>query len=225
MQIIIKYRISLKEALLIPSENYLSPADRALLLDISYIGNQNVRTACRTCSKRCTLTLESGKTVEVIETIERNAVALHSIKYSERKLSHDEQVEVARLHREEKISGLELAAKFKVSLSSIKVCRWVRALELSEGYYQKESSPVATDLIMRYTADSQALQRIAIKHWIIREFDLKDRSCQNLVRLIDQIRTKRVSVREACEWLEVSRTSYYRWRSAPEVNNEDQLVT
>lgn len=96
---------------------------------------------------------------------------------------------------------------------------------LSAVYHHEESSVEETDLIMRYSADSQVLHRMVIKHWVIREFSLEDRSRRNWVRLIEEIRSKGVPVREACEWPEVSRSSYFRRRSIQEIDDEDSLVS
>ena len=119
-------------------------------------------------------------------------------------------------------SGTQAAEYF--GLNGRTVRRWIRSAKLKKDYYQWDTSTKDADLPMRYSLATQLLQKAEIKNWIIREFNLKDRSRSNLVRLIEQIRRKGVPVKEACEWLQVCRSSYYRWRDNSDAEPNDPLV-
>lgn len=77
---------------------------------------------------------------------------------------------------------------------------------------------------MRFSLKTELSHKAAIKNWVVREFDLKNRSRSNLVRLVDEINAQGVPVKEACQWLQICRSSYYRWKQGLAESSEDPAV-
>ena len=65
---------------------------------------------------------------------------------------------------------------------------------------------------MRYSASAVLAYTMAIKEWILKNFNLKDHSDENLVSIIGSLTKKGVPIKEACSWLGINRSTFYRKR-------------
>ena len=119
-------------------------------------------------------------------------------------------------------SGIQLAKFF--GLHPRQVQRWIRQERVRKDCYDESISSEDMDKVMRLSLSSQLSQKTAIKNWVVREFDLKDRSRSNLVRLVKEINEQGVPINEACQWLHICRSSYYRWKKKNPDGTEDLIV-
>ena len=65
---------------------------------------------------------------------------------------------------------------------------------------------------MRYSASAVLAYTMAIKEWILKNFNLKDHSDENIVSIIGSLTQKGVPIKEACSWLGINRSTFYRKR-------------
>ena len=65
---------------------------------------------------------------------------------------------------------------------------------------------------MRYSASAVLAYTMAIKEWILKNFNLKDHSDENIVSIIGSLTKKGVPIKEACFWLGINRSTFYRKR-------------
>lgn len=78
---------------------------------------------------------------------------------------------------------------------------------------------------MRYSASAVLAYTMAIKEWILKNFNLKDHSDENIVSIIGSLTQKGVPIKEACSWLGINRSTFYRKRKRQLQSQEpDPLV-
>ncbi len=66
----------------------------------------------------------------------------------------------------------------------------------------------------------------AIKEWITKNFNLKDHSESNIVSIVESLKGKGVPIKEACSWLGIHRSTFYRKRQKQlRAEENDPLVT
>lgn len=119
-------------------------------------------------------------------------------------------------------SGIQLAKFFGQHPRQVQP--WIRQERLRKDCYDESISSEDMDKVIRFSLSSQLSQKTAIKNWVVREYDLKDRSRSNLVRLVKEINKQGVPINEACQWLHICRSSYYRWKKRNPDGTEDLIV-
>lgn len=79
---------------------------------------------------------------------------------------------------------------------------------------------------MRYSITSVLSYTFAIKEWITKNFNLKDHSESNIVSIVESLKGKGVPIKEACSWLGIHRSTFYRKRQKQlRAEEDDPLVT
>ena len=79
---------------------------------------------------------------------------------------------------------------------------------------------------MRYSITSVLAYTFAIKEWITKNFNLKDHSESNIVSIVESLKGKGVPIKEACSWLGIHRSTFYRKRQKQlRAEEDDPLVT
>lgn len=65
---------------------------------------------------------------------------------------------------------------------------------------------------MRYSASAALAYTMAIKEWVLKNFNLKGHSDENIVSIIGSLTQKGVPIKKACSWLGINRSTFYRKR-------------
>lgn len=78
---------------------------------------------------------------------------------------------------------------------------------------------------MCYSASAVLAYTMTIKEWILKNFNLKDHSDENIVSIIGSLTQKDVPIKEVCCWLGINRNTFYRKRKRQLQSQEpDPLV-
>ena len=111
------------------------------------------------------------------------------------------------------ISTQVIEGKFRSSLKTAEfygleprsVQRWVKSeLKNRKGRAIVGGSSYSITSVLAYT--------FAIKEWITKNFNLKDHSESNIVSIVESLKDKGVPIKEACSWLGIHRSTFYRKR-------------
>ncbi len=106
-----------------------------------------------------------------------------------------------------------IEGKFRSSLKTAEfygleprsVQRWVKSeLKNRKGRAIVGGSSYSITSVLAYT--------FAIKEWITKNFNLKDHSESNIVSIVESLKGKGVPIKEACSWLGIHRSTFYRKR-------------
>ena len=99
------------------------------------------------------------------------------------------------------------------------VQRWVKSeLKNRKGRAIVGGSSYSITSVLAYT--------FAIKEWITKNFNLKDHSESNIVSIVESLKDKGVPIKEACSWLGIHRSTFYRKRQKQlRAEEGDPLVT
>lgn len=128
-----------------------------------------------------------------------------------------------------------IEGKFRSSLKAAEfygleprsVQRWVKSeLKNCKGRAIVGDSSRSGDEYMRYSITSVLAYTFAIKEWITKNFNLKDHSESNIVSIVESLKGKGVPIKEACSWLGIHRSTFYRKRQKQlRAEEDDPLVT
>lgn len=128
-----------------------------------------------------------------------------------------------------------IEGKFRSSLKAAEfygleprsVQRWVKSeLKNRKGRAIVGDSSRSGDEHMRYSITSVLAYTFAIKEWITKNFNLKDHSESNIVSIVESLKGKGVPIKEACSWLGIHRSTFYRKRQKQlRAEEDDPLVT
>ena len=114
-----------------------------------------------------------------------------------------------------------IEGKFRSSLKAAEfygleprsVQRWVKSeLKNRKGRAIVGGSSRSGDEHMRYSITSVLAYIFAIKEWITKNFNLKDHSESNIVSIVESLKSKGVLIKEACSWLGIHRSTFYKNR-------------
>ena len=93
------------------------------------------------------------------------------------------------------------------------VQRWVKSeLQKVKGRAIVKKNKSEGGVLMRYSASAVLAYTMAIKEWILKNFNLIDHSDENIVSIIGSLTKKGVPIKEACSWLGINRSTFYRKR-------------
>ena len=129
---------------------------------------------------------------------------------------------VSKFRSGELKSGTALADYFGLNCRTVQ--RRIRSAKLNASAYHDLVSEEEAGKIMRPAEKTKLTHKAVIKNWVVREFGLKNRSHSNLVRLVDEIHVQGVPIKEACQWLQICRSSYYRWEQGDTRSSDDLTV-
>lgn len=114
------------------------------------------------------------------------------------------------------IEGRFLSAKHAPEFYGLEprtVQRWVKSeLQKDKGRAIVRKNISDGGVPMRYSAPAVLAYTMAIKEWILKNFNLKDHSDENIVSIIGSLTQKDAPIKEAFSWLGINRSTFYRKR-------------
>ena len=127
------------------------------------------------------------------------------------------------------IQGQFLSAKQAAEFYGLEprtVQRWVKSgLQKVKGHAIVRVNNSDRGIPMRYSASAVLAYTMTIKERILKNFNLKDHSDENIVSIIGSLTKKGVPIKEACSWLGINRSTFYRKRKRQLQSQEiDPLV-